>query len=198
MLLAAGGAAIVIAAGTAAWAVDLTNHRGRVARNVELAGHPIGGMNRAEVEEVVAGLATRYPGATVTVHTSGATFSSPAADFGVRVRQADTVAAALGAGRKGTLPGRIVRWITGFVSKPDAPVKVDVSRLKTAALVAERDQGPKQPATEPTLVVRAGHVVAVPGRDGHGIDPVAVVDGIRAAGSHGPSLSIRGRDRSTS
>jgi vancomycin resistance protein YoaR len=197
VLTALGGVAIVVAAATAAWAVDTTNHRGRVARNVTLAGHPVGGMDRAQVGAVVAALAARYPSATVRVRAPGADFTAPASSFGLQVRATDTVDAALATGRTGALPARVIRWVKGFVTRPKTPVKVDVGRTATTAIVAQLDKGKRAPAKEPSLAVKAGHIVAVAGEDGHGIDPSAVVDGIRAAASHGPSAISAHVDRGT-
>src|SRR5438876_2302962 len=45
--------------------------RGRVARNVTLAGAPIGGMSRSELATHVRSLAARYAHATVVVRTKG-------------------------------------------------------------------------------------------------------------------------------
>ena len=191
VLAAAGGAAIAVAATTAAWAVDTTSHRGRVARGVHLAGHPIGGMTRQQVDDVVVALAAEYPTATVTVRSPGATFTAPARDFGVTLRQRETVDTAMTAGRTGSLPGRVVRWVKGLLHRPTTPVELDVGRIATGDVVARLDKGDRKPAGEPTLAVKAGHVVPVAGHDGRGIDPADVASAIRDAGAHDTSISIQ-------
>src|SRR2546423_11597914 len=59
--------------------------RGRVARNVTLAGAPIGGMSRADLTAHVGRLAARYARATVVVRTRGGTLELTAPEIGLAV-----------------------------------------------------------------------------------------------------------------
>src|SRR5437764_11117236 len=65
--------------------------RGRVARNVTLAGASIGGMSRAELTTHVRSLASRYGTATVLVRTKGGEVELPAPEIHLAVDRAKTV-----------------------------------------------------------------------------------------------------------
>jgi hypothetical protein len=51
---------VVVALVVVAWLLDERVSDGRVPRNTELAGEPVGGLGRADLEPVVARLADRY------------------------------------------------------------------------------------------------------------------------------------------
>jgi vancomycin resistance protein YoaR len=188
-LVALGALLVVIVGAGAAWAIDGRGRDGKVARNVTLAGRSIGGMTAAEVRAVVASVAQAEPQRSVRVEVDGGRgFTTTAGDLGVAVDQDATVAAALDAGSKGTLPGRVVSWLWGFVRDRQAPVEVKITPSATYSAVRRLDVG-RTDATEPSLAVEDGKLVAVPGKPGRGVDPAHVVEALPDALDHGSPSS---------
>lgn len=188
-LVALGALAVILLGAGAAWALDARDRDGEVARNVTLAGRSIGGLTSAQVREVVASVARAVPQRTVRVEVDGGrSFTTTAGELGVRVDEEATLRAALDAGKEGSLPGRVVSWLWGFVDDRDAEIEVEVAAAETYASVRELDVG-RTDATEPDLVVRDGELSALPGKPGRGVDAADVVAALPDALDTGPSTS---------
>jgi vancomycin resistance protein YoaR len=179
----------VVAVVVALWVVDGQAHKGVVARNVDLVGHSIGGMDRQALDATVASLADRYTAADVEIKAPDGGFHAGAGELGVSVRRDATVAAALQIDHRGFVATRIWRWASGFVSSRKAPVVLDVDENAVRRLVAERDPL-RQPPVEPNVELKDGHIVAVDGKPGRGIDPANVVRDLRTeAGQRFPLVA---------
>lgn len=179
---------ILVGAG-AAWAIDARGRDGEVSRNVTLAGRSIGGLTAAQVREVVGSVARGVPQRRVVVEVEGGrSFTTTAGDLGVTVDADATVEAALDAGKGGSLPGRVLSWVWGFVDDRDTPVHVDVAASETYAVVRALDEG-RRDAVEPGLTVREGELAAVRGRPGRGVDAADVIAALPDALAHGASTS---------
>src|SRR4051812_48741916 len=83
--------------------------RGRVARNVTLAGAPIGGMSRSELTAHVRGMASRYARATVVVRTTGGKVELTAPEITLAIDTGRTVRSALAVGHAGNPVARL--WV---------------------------------------------------------------------------------------
>lgn len=182
-------AALAVAAGVA-WGVDSHAHQGRVTRHVRLAGHDIGGAERARVTRIVDDLASRYGSTTVVVDAPGGGFRSDASAMGVTVDRAATVTAAFDVGRRGSFPHRLTAWISSLVSDRQAPVRVDVDGPAVRRTVLRLDPGPKTAPTEPSITLKLGHLIAVDGKSGTGVDPRRVARAIPAAAVSGRTVTI--------
>lgn len=167
-----------------AWSID-TGRDDEVVRNVVLAGRPIGGMDRAQLTTVVRDVAERYQGAQIDVRAPRGGFTTTAKELGVSVSEADTVEAALDVGRDGSLLGRVGGWLRSFVGDRRAPVEMSVTPAAVYKTVAEKDSGPRTPATEPGVKVQKGKLVTTEGKPGRGIDPADVIDELPAAARNG-------------
>ena len=168
----------------ALWLVDLQVTRGQVDRNVAVAGKPVGGMNRQELSVVVAALAQDYVRSPVEISVPGGVVKAQAAELGLALRQDQTVAAALRVGSEGSFPARFAGWLTSFFRSRTAPVVVRADPPSVERVLAERDPGRVAPV-EPTLAVRNGRIVAVPGSPGRGADPGAATPALLAAATRG-------------
>ncbi|HVL04161.1 MAG TPA: hypothetical protein VM386_06975, partial [Acidimicrobiales bacterium] len=100
----------------AAWAVDTQRGADRVVRNVNLAGRSVGGMDRAELAPVVAGIAERYPAATVRVETDSGDVTFSGEEVGLTLDEEATVDATLEVGRGGSVVVRPFTWLASLVS----------------------------------------------------------------------------------
>ena len=170
---------VLVAVVVVVWVIDGQAHKGVVARNVALVDRDIGGMDRREVEAAVADLAARYATAGVEVRAPDGGFDAGAADLGVSVRQDATVDTALQVNHHGFALTRLWNWATGFVVSRKTPVVLDVDENAVRRVVGERDPL-RQPPVEPNIALQDGRIVAVDGKPGRGIDPVTVVQDLRA------------------
>ncbi|CAN5237085.1 VanW family protein [soil metagenome] len=168
-----------------AWAVDTQRGGDQVVRNVNLAGRSIGGLGRAELAPVVAGIAERYPSSTVRVETDSGDVSFSGDEVGLTLDQETTVDAALEVGRGGSVVIRPFTWLASLVSPRDAEVAVDVDRVLLRGVLAENDPSGRQDPVEPTISGAEGQIVVVEGQPGLGLVPVEVADAIASAASDG-------------
>jgi vancomycin resistance protein YoaR len=189
-LAAVGGLAAVPLLVTLAWALDTRAHRGEVARNVTLAGRRIGGMGPQELAAAVDDLTRRYGRTPVAIRTSPAAVTATAADLGVAVDRDATVAAALGAGRHGSLPSRVWSWLTSALRARRAPVRVRVDAEALARAVATLDRGPTVEPREPSIRWRRGRFEVVPGQPGRGIDTDRLAAAIAEAAAAGGPVQV--------
>ena len=193
LLRSLSAAALLVLAGVIAWVVDLQVHSGRVLRNVNVAGVAVGGLDRAELTTAVERVATRQERADVTVRASGGRFTVPADALRYRVRRSATIDNALDAGRTGALPARVWHWVTSFVSPHRVRVAAAVDRGATYLVTLDRDKGPRRSPVEPSIALKDGRMVAVPGRAGHGVDSAAIVGAMPDAATRGLPLEVNVR-----
>jgi vancomycin resistance protein YoaR len=168
-----------------AWSIDTGRRSDRVVRNVELAGRAVGGMSRAELTAVVREVAARYEGAQIEVRAPQGGFTTTAKELGASVSPEATIEEALDVGREGALLGRLTGWMASFVSDRRAPIEMAVEPAAVYKTVAEKDLGPRTPATEPGVKVQRGRLVAVEGKPGRGIDPADIIDELPDAARNG-------------
>lgn len=167
-----------------AFVLDGVAHSGRVARNVELSGEAIGGLDeddlRARVDALSAGFARRP---VVLSTPEGQRFELTAGDLGLGIDADATVNAALDAGRGGTLTGPF-GWLGSFWSDRNTDIV-----LVADAAVAEETAATLTGADpiEPTLVVLDGELRARPGVPGQVIDPTGLADAVAEAASASPA-----------
>jgi vancomycin resistance protein YoaR len=101
-----------------------------------------------------------------------------------------TVDHALDAGRTGVLPARVWHWVTSFFSPHRVPVAAGVDRAATYLAALARDNGPRRQPVEPSIALADGHIVAVPGRAGRGVDSAAIVAAMPDAATRGLPLDV--------
>ncbi|MET0727349.1 MAG: VanW family protein [Acidimicrobiales bacterium] len=167
-----------------AWAVDTSS--GGVPRNVELAGVDVGGLSRLELTVRVAELAEVFASTPVEVVSGDETYSTTAAEIGLRVDEDLTVASALDAGHDGSLIFRPVHWMRSFFGDRDVPFEVLVDDARVAAVTTQLEGEARVPPTEPTVELADGSYHVVAGVDGTGIDPGDVASALPAAAADTP------------
>ena len=184
-LLLAGVPLAILVLIVAAWALDARGHDGEALRGVELGGRDVGGMDRTELADATAAIASSYDDAEIVVHTDDGDITTNAAAVGLTVDVAATVEQALEAGRDDALPVRPLRWLTSLVGGRETGVVVNVDRARVRALVAAEDPTDRTEPIEPGIVGDDGEVAVVLGEDGEGIDAEDVADAIESEAAHG-------------
>ena len=185
LAVVAGLAGLVVAA----WAVDANRSETVASRNVTVAGHPVGGLDRARLAAVVDDVARAYGAEPVQVDAPGGGFDLGPGEIGLTVDRDATVAAVMRAGRTGGPLTRITGWVASFVHARRAAVAVRVDRASVYRVVADRDTGRTAP-TEPSMKLSKGALVAVDGTPGRGIDPAAVLAALPAAAGDGAPIRV--------
>jgi vancomycin resistance protein YoaR len=186
-LVVAGALAAVTVLVVAAWAFE-AGKKGRVPRNVTLAGEAVGGLSDVELAAVVSRVAARYADAPVVVEAPGGGFGTDSRALGLAVLEGPTVEATMGLDRQGPLVDRVRSWIRSLSSPRPAPVRVSVDEASVYRVVAAQDPGPRTPPREPTIKAENGKLRPVEGRPGTGIDARDVIE--RLTRSVGRDLPI--------
>jgi len=185
-LLALGAVVAVLVVTAVAWAVDSASYHGRVARNTTLAGMPVGGLHRPQLDAVVAVVAKRYASSPVAVKADGGGFSTDTAELKISVDAPRTTTVALRVGRTSSPVNRAWWWARSFVRDRRAPVQISVDDRAVQAVVAARDPH-RVPPTEPAVTAKPdGKVFSVTaGKPGKGINPADVVEALPTAAASG-------------
>src|SRR5262249_20176905 len=83
--------------------------------------------------------------------------------------------------REGNVLSRSWQWLKAFVRDRDAPIITSLSTDAVYSEVAAKDKGPHTPVVEPRLKLEKGVFVAVPGKEGSGIAPAAIIKALDGA-----------------
>ncbi len=185
-----GALVAIVVMVVAAWAVD-SRDEGQVARNVTLAGEPVGGLSSEELAAVVGRVAARYAEAPVLVEAPGGGFRSDSRSLGLAVQEGPTVDATMAVARSGTVVGRIRTWVGSFLSPRPAPVRVSMDVPSVYRVVAAQDPGPRTPPREPGIKAVRGRLQPVEGKPGSGIDAGQVIERLPAAARRGLPITVR-------
>ena len=179
-----------------AWALDMRAHNGEVARHVVLGGVDVSGLTQPEVAAVVGDLARRYETAEIEVDAPNGDVSFTASDVGLEVDVEATLGDVLATGRDGSAMGNLASWVNGYRNDREAQVHVKVDEGAVYEVIDERDEGPREPAVEPTVRLEDTTFVAVEGKPGKGIDPADVIAALPTAAASGLPVRVevpRGR-----
>ncbi len=177
--------AVAVVALVVASVVDGLTHDGKVGRNVVLAGATVGGLDEADLRDLVAGLADGHGRTPVELITPDGVVDTTAADLGLVVDVDATVRATLDAG-DGGLP--VLGWIDSVLGEERVALRfaVDGDTLAAAAddlLVTE--------PVDPSLTVVDGVVEVDAGRPGAAVDTAALARSLpEAARGGGRPLQI--------
>ncbi|MGH8873836.1 MAG: peptidoglycan binding domain-containing protein, partial [Acidimicrobiia bacterium] len=182
ILVGLGVPAALVVLVVAAWLADGAFHRHGVARNVSLidgagAGQPVGGLTRFVLTDLVEGLGAAYAASPVEVRVGEGAITGTAAELGMEIDQATTVAAVMAAGRSGSTTTDLWSWLQGFMEprsvRPGYRFDPAVAR---AAL--DRPQATPRHPVEPVIEVWDGELVVVPGTTGATLDIAAAVEAL--------------------
>lgn len=164
-----------------AWMVDSALAGEDVARNTELAGVPVGGMEEAELETIVENLAEELPDTEVLVDAGDLELESTAGDLGIGIDVKATSDAVIDAGTTAPLWQRPIAWAGSFFTPRAAPVELAVDDQRMDAAITELEGDDRVAAVEPTMTVTEGVAELVPGTDGVRTDPAAVSGALPAS-----------------
>ncbi|MEX0791074.1 MAG: hypothetical protein WD178_09900, partial [Actinomycetota bacterium] len=146
---------LAVVAVVIAWSLD-GGQNGRVARNVALAGRPVGGLDREQLTAVAAQVAGEYATAPVTVEAPQGGFVTNAEALSLTVQVEPTVTDTLALESAGSVVERIWGWGKSFFTARLAPVRISVDRNAVYRVVASADPGPRTPPAEPTIRAAGG------------------------------------------
>ena len=174
----------------AAWAVDSARHKGKVNRNVDLAGRGVGGMTRAELAAVVDASAAAYDTGKVYVVAPKGSFVADANELGIKLQAAATTEATMAVGRRGGPLKELGSWLRGVLFHRRAPVRVSLDENAVYRVVPREDPGPKEAPVEPSFTTEDAELLAVEGKPGKGIDPAEVIEKLPAAARKGTPITV--------
>jgi vancomycin resistance protein YoaR len=153
------------------WAVD--SRSDQVARNVQLAGAPIGQLSEDELVARVKDTAAELSDIPVQLVVGDDVYETTASEIGLTVDEDSTTESALAVG-DGSILTRPFAWAASLISEQDAPVHFRVDAEQVASKVIELEGDARTPPTEPTVKLTDGKFEVVPGKDGKGIDAAEV------------------------
>jgi vancomycin resistance protein YoaR len=157
-----------------AWAADSALAGDNVARNTELAGVPVGGMNATELDAVVEDLAAELPDTEVVIDANDLDLESTAGDLGVSIDVEATTTATTDAGTTASLWQRPFEWAGSFFTPRAAPVELAVDDQQMEVAIAALEGDNRVAPVEPTMTVTDGVAELVAGTDGVRTDTSAV------------------------
>ncbi len=162
----------------AAWAIDGAVTGDDVARNTELAGTPVGGMDTDELSAVVAELAQELPGTQVVIDTGDLELETTAGDLGLSIDSDATLAAVGEVGDQGNVLVRPFEWLGSFFTPRAAEVVIVSDEATTEATLAALEGDERRAPVEPTLAVVEGSAQLVAGKDGIELRAQNVLDAL--------------------
>jgi vancomycin resistance protein YoaR len=166
----------------AAWAIDTGMAGGQVVRNVDLAGHDVGGLDASDLLEQVQALDASMQRRPVRIVTPDNTYETTAGEIGLSIDARHTAEVALDLGRDEPLPVRPVTWLASFLEARTVQVRyaveAETARSTMRALEGDFAVVPREPTIES---LDGGEFRAVPGQPGSGIDPDTLVVALAAA-----------------
>jgi vancomycin resistance protein YoaR len=161
-----------------AWGVDSALASDQVTRNTELAGVPVGGMTRSQLDDAVQDLAATLPETPVVIDADDVTLTSTAGALGIGIDTAETAEAVWDTGRSGSLWRRPVDWLSSIATPRSAAVVVKIDEPTMTAAIATLEGEQRTAATEPSLAEKDGAVVLAPGVDGVELRPADVIEAL--------------------
>jgi vancomycin resistance protein YoaR len=173
-LAAVGVPLLLLLLVVAAWAVDLAVGGRQVARNVEVAGRDVGGLDEDALQRALHDLASELGTTPVAIVTEAGTLETTAGALGLDLDEQATAAAALDVGRDDPLVLRPFTWARSLFAGSDAPTSFAVDREQVAAAIAELEGPVRIEPVEPGITFDNGVVVTSPGVEGRGLDPADV------------------------
>lgn len=191
LISAAAAPVALIAFIIVAWAIDNAFHAGQVHRNVEIAGHAVGGATEESLPGVITTVSEETGEREVVVVIKGEETETTASDLGVGVDEQATVESADKVGRTGSLFLRPFRWVGSLFSPRQVSPVYTVSETQVSTALQElqnAETADSATPVEPRVELANGEFVMVPGRAGTDLDvPKAASDLLEAVEDSGDS-----------
>ncbi len=157
---------VIIALVTVAWAADGWASSDRVARNVTLAGVPVGHETPEELDASVAELAEELPATTIEIDAGEFSLTTTAGELGLGIDQERTVERVMDIGRDAPLPVRPVEWVQSWFGERSADVVLTIDAEQLAGTLVELEGDRRTEPVEPSLDPTVEAVRLVPGTPG--------------------------------
>ena len=159
---------VVIASFLVVWAVDEISHRGRVARNVEVAGETVGGLSSDALRARLGAMSNRIAGTRINVVTELGTATWSASQLGISLDTQTTYDAVMASRGSGSFQ-RPIDWLSSLASNVKVPAAFSVNRQAFEATLGS-SAGFQRAPVEPSIQVNGGQLELVPGKPGKRID----------------------------
>ena len=117
---------VVIASFLVVWAVDEISHRGRVARNVEVAGETVGGLSSDALRARLGATSNRMAGTRINVVTELGTATWSASQLGISLDTQTTYDAVMASRGSGSFQ-RPIDWLSSLASNVKVPAAFSVN-----------------------------------------------------------------------
>jgi vancomycin resistance protein YoaR len=164
------------------WALATRTQHDRVARNVSLAGHDVGGNSPEDLARLVDQLATDEHTTPIHIATPTHSYDTTAGALGLTLDPAATTAAVLDVDRSGSPVLRPFRWAASWFGPRKVPPRFGLDRGALIEALPAIEGENRTEAVEPTIAMTdPGAIVVTPGTSGHGLDPDQLADALLAA-----------------
>ena len=190
---AVGVPVLVVVLLVAAWGVAANARGDKVARNVKLAGHDVGGMDRAGLARLIDQFAEDERTTPVHISTNEHhEYDTTVSALGLSVDKGATADAALAFDRTGFAPLRPFEWAASFVKQRTVSLRFTVDPTALAAALPGLEGDNRTAATEPSIGSPSpGAIEVAAGKPGHGIDAARLTTALLAvAPRHTPGTPL--------
>lgn len=168
----------------AVWAADVAIHHGEVMRNIEIAGHPVGGLGEAALRAELEELAAEYAARPLTIVAPTRRFEGTAVNWGVRVDIDATVTSTMEVGRGGLVKS-LSSWVGAWLSPRRRDPVLVVDPATVAAEIASRPDAVASRPVDPSFQANNGVLEVSTGLDGRYLDAGVVTSAVSAAVADG-------------
>lgn len=156
----------VIALLLIAWGVDSWASSDRVARNVVLAGTPVGRATPEELRDTVDDMAAELPATPVTITGESGELVSTAGALGMTVDVDRTVESVEDVGRDVPFPVRPVRWLQSWFGEREVDLRLDMDAEQLAPALVQLQGERRTEPVEPSIQATEDGVTLVRGTPG--------------------------------
>ena len=176
------GVPLVVAGALATvWGLDAYAHRGKVARNVSVAGETVGGLSDEELHSRIDQIAERVSRTPILIQTVDGSSEWTAGQLGIGVDTASTFEAVKTAGSPAVGP---LTWISTLNGTEKVEVHLTVDLEQARASLQAIDVLRTTP-TEPTIEADGASLRVIEGLPGQGVDVEDVISKLPAAVERG-------------
>ncbi len=165
----------LIGGAVAAYAYD-GSQKDEIAEGVTISGIDVSGMDAQEATRAVTAKVLAPQRKPVTVKFEKEKFVLPAKQLKIRADVETSVERALEESRSGSLPGRVLRQITGDELDADIPVSVDYSRPAVNQFVREVAAGVQVDPVDASVSAGPDSLSVVKASDGHKLRDVLLTE----------------------
>jgi len=169
---------ILLGVVAAAWGADRWLGGETVARNVTIAGVPVGGLTREELRATVERLAAEVPATPLTINAAEINRDTTFGQAGLSVDVDSSVEEVWEIGRGDPLPTPPLRWLASFFADRTQPIVLNVDTVALGESLGVLEGEDRVPAKEPSIQITPEAVVLVPGVDGREISINSVVQSL--------------------